>query len=209
MGGIRWQLLLCLFLIFTIVYFSLWKGVKTSGKVRRTHANAAATLSSCLAKLGASPPPHPCSQVVGCSVPWLMAAPAVGGVGDGHAALPRPAHPAGPWGHPAWSLEGGPLLLAPRLGQAAEHSGECRCPVSAYPAPLSEASSTQTFPQRAPTSVLCFCRDEMPWMGSWKCKSIIESPISLLPRFVRAVFSPWLDNRLPVGNYQATLENSH
>lgn len=34
MGGIRWQLLLCLFLIFTIVYFSLWKGVKTSGKVK-------------------------------------------------------------------------------------------------------------------------------------------------------------------------------
>uniref|UniRef100_A0A8B9FP13 Transporter n=1 Tax=Amazona collaria TaxID=241587 RepID=A0A8B9FP13_9PSIT len=34
-GGIRWQLLLCLFLIFTIVYFSLWKGVKTSGKVRK------------------------------------------------------------------------------------------------------------------------------------------------------------------------------
>uniref|UniRef100_A0A7M4F1L8 Transporter n=1 Tax=Crocodylus porosus TaxID=8502 RepID=A0A7M4F1L8_CROPO len=32
-GGIRWQLLLCLLLIFTIVYFSLWKGVKTSGKV--------------------------------------------------------------------------------------------------------------------------------------------------------------------------------
>ncbi|XP_016321378.1 sodium-dependent serotonin transporter-like [Sinocyclocheilus anshuiensis] len=32
-GYIRWQLLLCLFLIFTIVYFSLWKGVKTSGKV--------------------------------------------------------------------------------------------------------------------------------------------------------------------------------
>lgn len=32
-GGLRWQLMLCLFLIFTIVYFSLWKGVKTSGKV--------------------------------------------------------------------------------------------------------------------------------------------------------------------------------
>uniref|UniRef100_A0A8C2FP69 Solute carrier family 6 member 4b n=1 Tax=Cyprinus carpio TaxID=7962 RepID=A0A8C2FP69_CYPCA len=31
-GYIRWQLMLCLFLIFTIVYFSLWKGVKTSGK---------------------------------------------------------------------------------------------------------------------------------------------------------------------------------
>lgn len=34
-GGVRWQLMLCLFLIFTIVYFSLWKGVKTSGKVPR------------------------------------------------------------------------------------------------------------------------------------------------------------------------------
>lgn len=33
-GGVRWQLMLCLFLIFTIVYFSLWKGVKTSGKVQ-------------------------------------------------------------------------------------------------------------------------------------------------------------------------------
>lgn len=32
-GGIHWELLLCLFLIFTIIYFSLWKGVKTSGKV--------------------------------------------------------------------------------------------------------------------------------------------------------------------------------
>ncbi|XP_026882980.2 solute carrier family 6 member 4b [Electrophorus electricus] len=32
-GVVRWQLMLCLFLIFTIVYFSLWKGVKTSGKV--------------------------------------------------------------------------------------------------------------------------------------------------------------------------------
>uniref|UniRef100_A0ACB8G0Q5 Sodium-dependent serotonin transporter n=1 Tax=Sphaerodactylus townsendi TaxID=933632 RepID=A0ACB8G0Q5_9SAUR len=32
-GEIRWHLLLCLFAIFAIVYFSLWKGVKTSGKV--------------------------------------------------------------------------------------------------------------------------------------------------------------------------------
>lgn len=37
-GGIRWQLLLCLLLIFTIVYFSLWKGVKTSGKVTKPPA---------------------------------------------------------------------------------------------------------------------------------------------------------------------------
>uniref|UniRef100_UPI00358FD8A5 sodium-dependent serotonin transporter-like n=1 Tax=Myxine glutinosa TaxID=7769 RepID=UPI00358FD8A5 len=32
-GGIKWQLVLCILLIFIIVYFSLWKGVKTSGKV--------------------------------------------------------------------------------------------------------------------------------------------------------------------------------
>ncbi|XP_009556762.2 sodium-dependent serotonin transporter [Cuculus canorus] len=33
LGGISWQLTICLLLIFTIVYFSIWKGVKTSGKV--------------------------------------------------------------------------------------------------------------------------------------------------------------------------------
>ncbi|GCC32759.1 solute carrier family 6 member 4a isoform X1 [Chiloscyllium punctatum] len=33
LGGICWQLALCLFLIFVVVYFSIWKGVKTSGKV--------------------------------------------------------------------------------------------------------------------------------------------------------------------------------
>ncbi|XP_071994445.1 sodium-dependent serotonin transporter [Engystomops pustulosus] len=33
LGGISWQLCLCLLLIFIIVYFSIWKGVKTSGKV--------------------------------------------------------------------------------------------------------------------------------------------------------------------------------
>ncbi|XP_069040509.1 solute carrier family 6 member 4a [Lepisosteus oculatus] len=33
LGSVSWQLALCLLLIFTIVYFSIWKGVKTSGKV--------------------------------------------------------------------------------------------------------------------------------------------------------------------------------
>uniref|UniRef100_A0A8C4Q3T2 Transporter n=1 Tax=Eptatretus burgeri TaxID=7764 RepID=A0A8C4Q3T2_EPTBU len=32
-GGVKWQLVVCILLIFIIVYFSLWKGVKTSGKV--------------------------------------------------------------------------------------------------------------------------------------------------------------------------------
>lgn len=36
LGGISWQLALCIMLIFTVIYFSIWKGVKTSGKVRRT-----------------------------------------------------------------------------------------------------------------------------------------------------------------------------
>ncbi|XP_041919552.1 solute carrier family 6 member 4a [Alosa sapidissima] len=33
LGSVSWQLALCLLLIFTVVYFSIWKGVKTSGKV--------------------------------------------------------------------------------------------------------------------------------------------------------------------------------
>ncbi|XP_076000662.1 solute carrier family 6 member 4a [Genypterus blacodes] len=33
LGSLSWQLALCLLFIFTIVYFSIWKGVKTSGKV--------------------------------------------------------------------------------------------------------------------------------------------------------------------------------
>ncbi len=32
-GGPRWQLVVCLIFVFTIIYFSLWKGVHTSGKV--------------------------------------------------------------------------------------------------------------------------------------------------------------------------------
>nr|CAH8838758.1 unnamed protein product [Trichobilharzia regenti] len=31
-GPIRWEICLCLIVVFTIVYFSLWKGVKSSGK---------------------------------------------------------------------------------------------------------------------------------------------------------------------------------
>ncbi|XP_072557373.1 solute carrier family 6 member 4a [Paramormyrops kingsleyae] len=33
LGAVSWQLALCLLFIFTVVYFSIWKGVKTSGKV--------------------------------------------------------------------------------------------------------------------------------------------------------------------------------
>ncbi|XP_040497025.1 sodium-dependent serotonin transporter isoform X3 [Ursus maritimus] len=33
LGGISWQLSLCIMLIFTVIYFSIWKGVKMSGKV--------------------------------------------------------------------------------------------------------------------------------------------------------------------------------
>lgn len=51
-GGVRWQLMLCLFLIFTIVYFSLWKGVRTSGKVPR-HSIKKKTSAAV-----SSPPPH-------------------------------------------------------------------------------------------------------------------------------------------------------
>lgn len=33
MGPIKWELALCVFAVFLLVYFSLWKGVKSTGKV--------------------------------------------------------------------------------------------------------------------------------------------------------------------------------
>lgn len=36
MGGIRWDLAGCLLLSWVICYFCIWKGVKTSGKVKHT-----------------------------------------------------------------------------------------------------------------------------------------------------------------------------
>ncbi|KAK4812966.1 hypothetical protein QYF61_002793 [Mycteria americana] len=67
MGGIHWQLLLCLFLIFTIVYFSLWKGVKTSGKdlASSPHPYPSATLGS-RERAG-----HAQHRQIGCSVEQL------------------------------------------------------------------------------------------------------------------------------------------
>jgi len=32
-GKIRWQLVLCLMLSWMVVYFCMWKGVKSAGKV--------------------------------------------------------------------------------------------------------------------------------------------------------------------------------
>ena len=34
LGSIKWSIALCLLAVFVIVYFSLWKGIKSSGKVR-------------------------------------------------------------------------------------------------------------------------------------------------------------------------------
>jgi solute carrier family 6 (neurotransmitter transporter, taurine) member 6 len=33
-GDIRWELVACLVVAWLLVYFSLWKGVKSSGKVK-------------------------------------------------------------------------------------------------------------------------------------------------------------------------------
>ena len=35
-GVVKWDLLLCLLLSWILVYFCIWKGVKSSGKVRAT-----------------------------------------------------------------------------------------------------------------------------------------------------------------------------
>ncbi|KAM5322315.1 LOW QUALITY PROTEIN: sodium-dependent serotonin transporter-like [Glossophaga mutica] len=36
--GINWQLVLCIMLIFIVIHFSIWKGIKTSGKVVKVAA---------------------------------------------------------------------------------------------------------------------------------------------------------------------------
>jgi hypothetical protein len=33
-GPIKWEIALCLCVIFVVVYFSMWRGIKSSGKVR-------------------------------------------------------------------------------------------------------------------------------------------------------------------------------
>lgn len=33
LGPIKWSMALCVFTVFLLVYFSLWKGVKSAGKV--------------------------------------------------------------------------------------------------------------------------------------------------------------------------------
>jgi hypothetical protein len=33
LGRIKWELAVCLFVVFIFVYFALWKGIKSSGKV--------------------------------------------------------------------------------------------------------------------------------------------------------------------------------
>lgn len=35
-GAVKWSLALCLMMVFLLVYFSLWKGVKSTGKVSDT-----------------------------------------------------------------------------------------------------------------------------------------------------------------------------
>lgn len=45
LGDIKWQLTLCLIAVYLICYFSLWKGISTSGKVSKSSSNARRTLS--------------------------------------------------------------------------------------------------------------------------------------------------------------------
>jgi len=40
MGDVKWSLVLCVFSVFLLVYFSLWKGVRSSGKVTDNPASS-------------------------------------------------------------------------------------------------------------------------------------------------------------------------
>ncbi|XP_077996327.1 sodium-dependent serotonin transporter-like [Glandiceps talaboti] len=55
-GSIRWQLAICLMAVFIVVYFSLWKGIKGSGKVVWVTATAPYMILSILLVRGATLP---------------------------------------------------------------------------------------------------------------------------------------------------------
>uniref|UniRef100_G3SRL3 Transporter n=1 Tax=Loxodonta africana TaxID=9785 RepID=G3SRL3_LOXAF len=58
LGAPRWQLTSCLVLVIVLLYFSLWKGVKTSGKVRFKVVGMPCVLSSAsMTSMSQLPPP--------------------------------------------------------------------------------------------------------------------------------------------------------
>lgn len=274
MGGVRWQLLLCLFLIFTIVYFSLWKGVKTSGKVRKRapapalprHRNAGAVGTWELAawhtsipstarlrqegpspgevlhlpwllKHGILPPPHtptprppqagtskpavPDTGIFGClveqpcrccrltaaslQVVWVTATlPYVVLL----VLLVRGATLPGAWRGVIFYLrpDWGKLLSTAVSAQQDVLPRLWLPPTPGMAAPRPPPRDTHpSLPTSGPTAGAagrwgpCSCRNKAPWTGSWKCKSIIESPISLLLGFVCVLFFPPPPPRLTIG----------
>lgn len=108
-GYIRWQLMLCLFLIFTIVYFSLWKGVKTSGKVRKTLV----TKQSMFVDLRRS-------HLTAKPLPSVS-----GGMGDCHPAVRGAVDPNGSWCHFARSVAGSGVLSQSQMGEIKGDQCEC------------------------------------------------------------------------------------
>lgn len=110
-GGVRWQLMLCLFLIFTIVYFSLWKGVKTSGKVTPSFT---AIISLYLLYTN-----HMSITSTTSLFPDLSHSSSPGSVGHCHLTLHCAYHPANSRCHPAGSLERCGVLPEAPVGEAA------------------------------------------------------------------------------------------
>lgn len=110
-GGVRWQLILCLFLIFTIVYFSLWKGVKTSGKVEKQQLLY--DHNNCTEDYCASPLLHDHANRL------VLISSKPGSVGDRHLTLHRAFHPPNSRSHSARSLERCGLLPETTVGEAA------------------------------------------------------------------------------------------
>ncbi|XP_075241420.1 sodium-dependent serotonin transporter-like isoform X1 [Convolutriloba macropyga] len=56
MGGLKWELSICLMFVFIVVYFSLWKGIKGSGKVVWITATAPYIILFCLLLRGLTLP---------------------------------------------------------------------------------------------------------------------------------------------------------
>ena len=96
-GEVRWHLCLCLLLAWVIVYFALWEGIKSFGKVRK-HTKSITCGSFSLDPVG----------LLHCAVPLRCA-----------------GHSVGEGGHSAGIYEGNRILSHTKVGETGRNIGKC------------------------------------------------------------------------------------
>ncbi len=112
-GPVKWDLALCLLGVFLLVYFSLWKGVKSTGKVKGT--TSLAVYSSEWGRIIS----------ILYQINFDLILPIFsGGVVHGHSAVHCTVHTVLPRHHPARGDGRDPILLDARFREAEGDEGE-------------------------------------------------------------------------------------